>query len=147
MVNYAKEAVHWLQKMAHFSEAAKHSWITLSHLLRLTMEKIGGDHSDFTQFSDPNPLLHSSDHSTDGMGGVGPSLFPDGTAGMWQQPGGFEHGFHHFGTVFGDLTTPELDAFGLFQDPSVWDFYPTSIENAKRSEMGQEEDDRMMLND
>lgn len=146
VVNYAKEAVHWLQKMAHFSEAAKNSWITLNHLLRLTIEKIGGDPSDFTQSTDPNPPAHSSDHSTEGMGGVGPTLFP-GTAGMWQQPGGFEHGFHHLGTVFGDLSTLELDAFGLWQDPSVWDFYPRSIENAKNPEMGQEEEDLMMLNE
>jgi hypothetical protein len=135
----AKQAVNWLKKMAMFSDAAKSSWITLSHLLRLTAEKIGADTSDIIP-----TRPHTPDQPLYAFSGSGPILPPD-TRSVWPpQQDSDPYGFYHPGTVFGDLTTLELDDFGFLQNSGVLNFDPTSIENAKHMAVGQEADDPML---
>jgi hypothetical protein len=144
---YAKKAVNWLRYMAAFSDAAKRSWTTLSHLLRLTIEKIGGDTSDIISASSsdhyhaPPPSNDLPKHVTSDFS----LTISPVTITMWQQQqGNYHYAFNFPGTVFGDQATWELDEFGFLQNPGVLNLYPGSTENTKNTVIGQEEDYPML---
>jgi hypothetical protein len=99
VLDFARNAVDWLQKLAPFGEASHKSWVTLSHLLRLITEKIGRGTFDSHHSFDSNlTTQHSTEESTDGQGGIGPTPFPDALS-MWEQQNDYHQGFYYPGTV------------------------------------------------
>lgn len=139
-------------------EVANSSWTPFSHLSRHGTQKISRDPYDFSRPSDQYPSPHSpDDQSADAMSkSFSPILSPTGTS-TWQRhphhPDSLEqqqqqqqqqNGSCYPGMIFDDITSVERDDFGFLQNPSVVNFYPTSIESAKNTEPGQE-DELMML--
>lgn len=123
LLTYATEAIGWLRLMATFSDAARNTWNTLSHLLQLTAHKVGGDTADRIIAED----LWRAPASSQPMTPTHPRTWrpdhPDGT-------------LDHQGMSFDDLVSLEFDEFGFLRDPQALNlFFP--------AEEDGEGDDRM----
>ena len=133
----AKAAVSWLHHISNSSTDARRTCSHMSKLLRLAVQKFGGDTSDIM-----TPLEEETDPTYPGQ--QQPPLANYGGAGQYQlAPGGQYAGpyFQEQWQYYGDLTVRnELDQFGFLRaEGGVGSLFPTPSEMDRMNEgMGEE---------
>ena len=112
----AKKGVNWLRALATYSVATKNSWVTLSHLLQLAAQKVGGDTSDVvTDFNSVQvpPINQYSSTAAEQFY----HMYDPSAIGAWNPFNYPEGDFQNQQHFLGDLTTSEFDQFGLLREP------------------------------
>ena len=134
----AKKGLKWLHALAIYSVAAKNSCITLSRLLLLAAQKVGGDTSDIiadfdqaqaplsSQYDIPAADMFYPTYDTAAAGTYNPFNYPDSD-------------FPNQGHFLGDLDMTGLDQYGFLTQPG---FSSASQEGDEAVNMsGQQDDD------
>ncbi len=129
----AKKAIDWLRGMAVSDTAARRSWATLSRLLQLAAQKVGGDASEIlaaplSQLGETQPFGPTMQH---------PPPAPSGhfDPNDWQPLDNYYTS--HF---FGDQGASEYDQYGFFTPGGGAPIlFPSSAElGGPRGEQGTE---------
>ncbi len=142
ILDEAKTAVNWLRGMAVNDPAARRSWVTLSRLLSLAAQKVGGDTSDlitnpFSQFGDTRPMSEFMQPPP-----VQADLFDPN---IWQSLDN-----HYTGHFFGDQSASANNPYGFFepnggQNGGGQQFYPPQGElGLMKGQQEQENRDQTM---
>jgi len=123
----AKKAVNWLRSLGSSSVAAHRSWVTLSNLLRLAAQRVGGSTDDIAIAPSEERAFHTRSVSR-GQATSGhympshPRTF-DPTA--WDPMNFIEYGGY---PVEGNMQMDGLDNFGYYQQYGEQNLFPSAGE-------------------
>ena len=143
ILSEAKGAINWLRGMAVFDAGAHRSWISLSRLLRLAAQKVGGDASEVvmaasSHFGETRPIDEFIQH-------VPPAPSDQYDPHVWQPLDNYYTS--HF---FADQAASEYDQYGFLQEnaaqPSgaqnLW--HSPAAQGGRRGQQGHENEDEVM---
>jgi hypothetical protein len=123
----AKKAINWLRSLGSSSVAAYRSWVTLSNLLRLAAQRVGGSTDDIAIALSEGRSFHtrsmSGGRATSGHYMPSQSRTFDPTA--WDPMNFFEYGGY---PVEGNMQMDGLDNFGSYQQYGEQNLFPSAGE-------------------
>lgn len=144
----AKKAVSWLHSLAYSNAAAYRFWVTLSNLLRLAAQRVGGSTDDIATAESEEHLFNAifaSTVETTSAHYVPPnSAIFDPTAWDPMNPMNlFEHGGHY---IPGDVPMGGLDHYDFYQQYGEQNLFPSASEiNRMAVEQHHLRDDQGLL--
>lgn len=123
----AKKAVNWLRSLGSSSVAAYRSWVTLSNLLRLAAQRVGGSTDDIAIAPSAEQAFHTRSGSR-GQATLGqhmPSQARTFDPTAWDPMNFFEYGGY---PVEGNTQMDGLDNFGLYLQYGEQDVFSSAGE-------------------
>lgn len=123
----AKKAVNWLRSLGSSSVAAYRSWITLSNLLRLAAQRVGGSIDDIAIAPSEEQASHtrSNPKNQAASGHYMPSQGRNFDPTAWDPMNFFEYGGY---PLEGNLQMEGLENIGLYQHYGGQNLFPSAVE-------------------